>query len=363
MAESSFLKRRWKLILNIVTLVALAVLIFAIRHQLGQTLHDLAKVQVWALLLMIPLQLMNYDAQTRLYRALFRLVGHHFRYRDLFGAALELNFVNHVFPSGGVTGISYFGARLKSPTLSGSRATVVQLMKLVLLFVSFEVLLFIGVGLLAITGNVNNITILVAGSLTTLVVVGTLAMVFVLGSKNRINTVLLAIVRGVNRLIALVRPDKTETIKLLWAREVFDSLHDNYRLIVSQLPALKKPFLYALVANVAEILTIYVVYLAFGHWVNIGAVILAYAVANFAGLVSVLPGGVGIYEALMTAVLIAAGVPASLSVSVTVMYRVLSTLIQLPPGYVLYHRALHGQGVAISEETAKFERALGVDRD
>jgi uncharacterized membrane protein YbhN (UPF0104 family) len=68
---------------------------------------------------------------------------------------------------------------------------------------------------------------------------------------------------------------------------------------------------------------------------------LAYAVANFAGLVSVLPGGVGIYEGLMTLVLTATGVPSRLSLPVTVMYRVLNTIVQLPPGYYFYHRTLH----------------------
>jgi uncharacterized protein (TIRG00374 family) len=70
-------------------------------------------------------------------------------------------------------------------------------------------------------------------------------------------------------------------------------------------------------------------------------VIIAYAVANFAGLVSILPGGIGIYEGLMTLVLAASGIPSGVSLPVTVMYRVVNMLVQLPPGYVLYHRALH----------------------
>jgi uncharacterized protein (TIRG00374 family) len=89
------------------------------------------------------------------------------------------------------------------------------------------------------------------------------------------------------------------------------------------------------------VLAIYVVYGAFGHWVNIGAIILAYAVANFAGSISVMPGGIGIFEALMTAVLAAAGIPIRLSIPVTVMYRVLNTIIQVPPGYYFYRRALN----------------------
>jgi uncharacterized protein (TIRG00374 family) len=89
------------------------------------------------------------------------------------------------------------------------------------------------------------------------------------------------------------------------------------------------------------VLAVYVVYLAFGKLVNIGAIILAYAIANFAGLVSVLPGGVGVYEALMTAVLASTGVPARVSIPVTIVYRVVNTILQIPPGAWLYYRALN----------------------
>jgi uncharacterized protein (TIRG00374 family) len=101
-----------------------------------------------------------------------------------------------------------------------------------------------------------------------------------------------------------------------------------------------------LVADTTEVLAVYVVYLAFGELVNIGAVILAYGIANFAGLVSVLPGGVGIYEGLMTAVLAATGIPPGVSLPVTVMYRILNTLLQIPPGYYFYKKAIDGGGLS-----------------
>ena len=122
---------------------------------------------------------------------------------------------------------------------------------------------------------------------------------------------------------------------------MFDDLHDNYMLVRKDWRGLKMPFVWALLANFWEVMAVYVVYIAFGHLVNFGAVILAYAVANFAGLVSILPGGIGIYEGLMTLVLAASGIPSRLSLPVTVMYRVLNMLVQLPPGYYLYHKALH----------------------
>lgn len=122
----------------------------------------------------------------------------------------------------------------------------------------------------------------------------------------------------------------------------FGELHDNYQLLKENWRELKVPFLYLMMANITEVAAVYVVYVAFGRLVNVGAVILAYAVANFAGLISVLPAGIGIYEGLMTAVLAATGIPAGLSIPVTIMYRVLNMAIQLTPGYYFYQRALRG---------------------
>lgn len=341
MSETSYFKHHWKLILNWVTLAALVVLIYASRHQLGATIGNLGRVNGWALLLIFPVEFLNYHAQTRLYQRLFRLVGNKLSYKFLFRTSLELNFVNHVFPSGGVTGISYFSLRLRQgDEISAGKATLIHIMKLALTFLSFELLIIIGLLSLAIMGRVSNLTILVAASVSTLLLVGTFGFAYIVGSKRRINGFFTAVTQGLNRLIQVVRPKYPETISINKARGVFNDFHDNYQQLKANLSDLKAPFWYAFLANLTEVMALYVFYIAFGHLVNIGAVILAYAVANFAGLISVLPGGIGIYEALMTAVLATAGVPAGVSLPITIMYRVVNTLIQIPPGYYLYQRAI-----------------------
>jgi putative heme transporter len=339
-SKNSFLRRNWKVIVNVVTVVALLILIYAIRGQIVDTFNNLARVNIWVLALMIPLQALNYHAQTRVYQGLFGLVGNRLRYRFVLRVALELNFVNHVFPSGGVSGISYFGLRMKNNEITGGKATMVQFLKLLLLFVSFEILLVAGLIFMAMGGRANNLAVLAASSLSTLLIVGTFVFVLIIGSERRIHATSTAITVFLNRIIRFFRPGMPETIQTTRIERVALELHNNYKLVDDNRRGLKVPFLWSCVANVTEIMTVYVVYIAFGKWVNLGAIILAYAVANFAGLVSVLPGGVGIYEALMTGVLAAAGIPAALSLPVTVMYRVLSTLIQIPPGYVLYHQSL-----------------------
>ncbi|HSX35526.1 MAG TPA: lysylphosphatidylglycerol synthase transmembrane domain-containing protein [Patescibacteria group bacterium] len=341
MGKNSFVGRNWKLILNVLTVTALVILVYAIRHQVVDTFHNLFKVNAWYLVLMIPIEVLNYHAQVRLYQGLFAVVGNRLRYGFLYRASLELNFVNHVFPSGGVTGISYFGVRMKNDEITASKATLVQMIKLVMLIVSFEVLFVFGLLFMAIGGKANNLVVLVTSSLATLVVVATIGFVFILGSRPRIHATFSGLTRLANWAVGLFRRSKTEFITIDKAQDIVEELHTNYKLIERNYKQLQAPFWWALIANVTEILAIYVVYIAFGEWVNLGAVIIAYAVANFAGLISVLPGGVGIYEALMTGVLAAAGIPPAVSLPVTVMYRVLNTILQLVPGYILYHRNLH----------------------
>lgn len=341
MSETHWLRRRWKLVVNLVTLTALVVLIYLVRDDLAHTFRDLRHVSAWALLLMIPVEFLNYHAQARLYQRLFAIVGNKLSYKYLFKASLELNFVNHVFPSGGVTGMSYFTLRLRQgKELSGGKATFIHVMKIALYLLAFEVILVFGVFSLAIMGHISNLVMLVAGSLSTLLVVGTLGFIYIINSKARINSFFIWLTRGLNKLIHVIRPSYPETINIGRAKNLFNDFHYSYLEIKSNYRQLKAPFLYALLADTTEVLAVYVVYIAFGEWVNIGSVILAYGIANFAGLISVLPGGIGIYEALMTAVLASTGVPPSVSLPVTVMYRVLNTLLQLPPGYYFYQKAI-----------------------
>lgn len=344
MSEHSFIKRRWKLILNIITAAAMLALVVAIHEQLIATLKNLTKVNAWALLLLIPVQMLNYHSQTEMYRGMFAVIGNKIRYSTLYRMALELNFINHVFPSGGVSGISYFGVRMRNEDITAGKATLIQLMKLVLLFLSFEILLVAGLLFLALGNKANDFVILVTSSITTLLVVGTFGFVMIIGSQKRISATFTFLTKVINRVLHFFLPKSPETINIVRVQRVFEELHANYKLLESRWKDLKMPFFWGLMANATEVGSIYVVYIAFGEWVNIGAVILAYAVANVAGLISVMPGGVGIYEALMTGVLVAAGVPAAVSLPVTVMYRMLNMLIQLPPGYYYYHKALHHDG-------------------
>ncbi len=158
---------RWKKIITLLTFIALGVLIYSLRKQIGDVVVNLGKVNLFWLLLILPLEFINYDVYTRLYKKLFSILGKEIGYGPLFKLQLELNFINHILPSGGVSGISYFGVRMRALGVSGTQATLAQVIKFFLLFVSFQPILILGLVLLAARGHVNNFIILIASSIIT----------------------------------------------------------------------------------------------------------------------------------------------------------------------------------------------------
>lgn len=322
------------------TVLLLGLAVYLVREDIGHALKDLGRVNAVALLLILPLQVQNVAAYAHLYQDFLKILGSNQRFFLLVKTSLEMNFVNNVFPSGGVSGFSYFTARLKPYGVSTAQSTLTQMMRFVLTFISFVAMLFVGLFLLALGGSASNMTILITCSLAFLTVFAVCVGVFIVSKKARIQAFTQLATRVVNKVLHVVRPQHPETIKLVKVQRVFGEMHENYLLLKQKFPELRRPFFYASLANFTEIATIYTVYIAYGQFVNPGAVIIAYALANFAGLIAVLPGGIGVYEGLMTLVLVSAGVPAGLAISVTVMYRVLNMLLKLPVGYYFYRKAL-----------------------
>ncbi|MFA9230601.1 MAG: hypothetical protein ACEQSU_07640, partial [Microgenomates group bacterium] len=123
MSEELKKKIPWKLLVNAITVLALVGLVYLARDQIVETVSNVGNLKKFALFLMLPAQILNYHAYSQMYQDLFYILDKRVRYLKMFRLQLELNFVNTVFPSGGVTGVSYFGVRMRSMGVSGGQST------------------------------------------------------------------------------------------------------------------------------------------------------------------------------------------------------------------------------------------------
>lgn len=333
-----------KLWINLLTFTAIIVVVVFARHDILLAFQKMQHLNLWVLALMVPVQFFAFYAVGRVYYHFFRSTGTPLPMKTLVSAAIELNFVNHIFPSGGLSGFSYLTLRLKRENISTAKATLAQLVRFVMAFATFIGLLLLALVLLAAEDRVNRFIMLIAASLTFTILFGTLILVYVIGSEQRIREFTQTLSRTMNRIIHAVRPRHPETINLKRAERTFNELHQDYVELRSDFRKMWPVVGWAFVANVAEIAEVYIAFLAHGAWINPGALIIAYAIATIAGLLAVLPGGLGVYEPLMAAVLLSAGVSGSVALSATLVSRVVTLTLALGSGYVLYQRTLKRYG-------------------
>ena len=81
-----------------------------------------------------------------------------------------------------------------------------------------------------------------------------------------------------------------------------------------------------------DMLTLYLFFAAAGHAVGLGLLLTGYGLPLLLGRISFLPGGVGVVEGTMAAVYASLGIPASVTVVVTLAYRLVSFWLPLVLG-------------------------------
>lgn len=338
--------RRW---LNLVTIVLMCLILFLARDDLKAAWHLLGQVNLWILSLVLPVQFISYYAGGAMIFSYLRPKGDLKNVSNIEATkmALELNFVNHVLPSGGVSGVSYMTWRLSKLGVAIGRATLAQVVKFAATFGAFVVLLAISVLLITLDGSINRLTILVSCGLIGIILIGLIVVGYAIGSKAR--TTKLSV--GVHKIIewgwsnllrrktVLPKPVRQESIQ-----HFFDDLHSDFLSLRHAPGQLKKPLAWGFVFNISEMALFWVTFLALGTFVNPAPIMIALGLASLAGVFLFTPGGAGGYEALMILFLTSAGVPASVAVAGVLLARVILIVLTISTGYFFYHQSLKKYG-------------------
>jgi uncharacterized membrane protein YbhN (UPF0104 family) len=109
--------KSFKFWVNIFTLVALGLLFYFTKDQIFEAFKTFGSLNLVWLLMVIPLQLLNYFSVAKFYQSYLKTLGEKIKTKELYKVGLEMNFVNNVFPSGGVSGFGYLGVRLRNLVL------------------------------------------------------------------------------------------------------------------------------------------------------------------------------------------------------------------------------------------------------
>ncbi len=329
--------------LSIATLVLVGIIIFLSRGELLQAWALLGRVNIWILLLLIPGQIIVYYIGGEMMFSYLRAKGaiKGITPRSLTQMSLEMNFVNHVLPSGGMSGISYMTWRLSKYGIAPGRAAMAQLVRFAMTFVAYIVLVLVAILIITIDGNINRWVIFISFSMVLVLMATIVIAAYILSSRKRMWRAADYVVRYGNRLVRrLTFGRKRRTFRYSEVEKFFTDMHFDYAALRRDRNILIRPFLWGIVYTLGDVFLYVLTFLAMGIIFNPAPLLIAYGVAGIAGLVVATPGGTGAYEAVMIGFLAIAGVNKSEAIAGVVLARVILLLGTILFGYVFYQRAL-----------------------
>lgn len=328
--------RSW---LTLGTLVLLAVVVIFAWPEIVKAWRLLDSVNLAILALLVPVQLFSYYATGGMIFSYLRSKGDlqevsHWRIARI---ALELNFVNHILPSGGAAGFSYLGWVLGKHGVKPGRSTMAQLIRFTLTFIAFSLILIVAVIFLASDGRINRLIIGLASLIVFVCIAVIFGAVFVLGNNRRLNTFSNWLTRFANGFVNKVtRGKKPKVLKASILLDFFAELHQDFLSIRKDARILIRPFIWAIVTNIADVALIWIAFWSLGYEVSPSILFVAFGVSSLASAISVTPGGAGVYEAIMIAFLASSNVPPDVAIAGTLLARVTLVLGTILFGYVFY---------------------------
>lgn len=325
--------------LTIITLVLLAVVVVAAWPEIVQAWGLMGEVDLWILFLLLPVQFFSYYATGGMIFSYLRAKGNleDMSRWSMTRLALELNFVNHILPSGGAAGFSYLAWVLKKHKVSVSRSTMAQIIRFVLTFASFILLLIVSMVILTFRDKIEAVTIIIGLALTVAAVLGTWLGVWLIKSNDRLRRFSAWLTKKINGFVRwITRGKKRKVVKEEVFLEFFDGLHDDYLAIRRERKILIKPFIWAAIANILDVALLWIAFWSLGYPLDAALLFIAFGIASIAGAVSVTPGGAGVYEAVMVAFLAASGVTPEVAIAGTLLARVTLLAGTILFGYVFY---------------------------
>ena len=329
--------------MSIITLILIVVIVFFSRHELVRAWELLAGVNIWILLLLIPAQILVYYVGGEMMFSYLRSKGAitHVPVKDQTQMALEMNFVNHVLPSGGVSGISYMTWRLNKYGISAGRATMAQLVRFAMTFAAYIALVLVAVVVITIDGNINRWIIFASFSLVLISLTAGVSLVYVLSSRKRMWRSADRVVRYGNQLVnRLTFGRKKRTFRYSQVEKYFTDMHFDFIALRRDRKILLKPFLWGIVFTLGDVFLFLLTFWAMGIFFNPAPLLIAYGIAGVVGLVVITPGGAGAYEAVMIGFLSIAGVSQGEAIAGVVLTRVVLLLGTILLGYFFYQRSI-----------------------
>lgn len=320
---------RW--IVHGVMFAAVMAGIFGLLPRLGGLTYDAAALRhahPALVTVSIVAQACSLGSYALLYRQVLASLGARLRIRLAVRVVLASFLVSHITPFGSATGTVLNVSTLETEGIAAPTSS--EAIGLTSLVSTTALIALFGTGFVATAGKHLSRGYLVTAGIAVALVVAVAAIALTVGAHPGIAE------RAVRRVAS-------------WAQHVRPSIDpDPAGRTAGRLASLARSALtgraffaslgFASADLLFDLLSLDLMFLAFGYQPGFGPLTVAYAAANIASAIPLTPGGLGVIEVALVAITVGFGAPRPIAILAVLGYRIVNFWLPLLPGAVAYLR-------------------------
>lgn len=337
-ATSQF-RINYKVIIFLVLFIIGLYLIIPKLIDVQEAIKLIIKVNKFYLILAIGCEFISYIGAATLLGIILQRLGYRVAFWDRFRIGSIAAFAIHFFPVGTFGGgaIDFYFLRRKN--VEAGSILLMFVLRMLISYAAFLTIFIVGLLLVPMYPQLPFSPRIISFILFAVVVWGILYIIHLYRRKEKFRQIWLKYLNFINFLLQKVKKEPYSRKKIL---EVFEDIYRGIGIFGGK----KRISVFALLAGLTywlgDIICFYFVFLSFGYKIHFGVLLFGYGAATLAGLVSFVPGGLGITEGSMGLVFSGLGVPLSLALMSILVFRFFSFWIWIPIGLLSFYTLRRG---------------------
>ena len=335
MAEEELIienKKPKRLKIFLIILIAVAIyFLFPKILGLQQVVKLLHTANPYYLIFALAAEVVSYIGAAFLLKIIFNRLKYHLPFFDLMKFSSIAAFAIHILPIGGFGEAAIMYYLLRKRNISSGDTLFTFIIRSIFTYVGFFSVFAVGLILLPTHHSISLTQKIISLSLFVGLVFLIIWLVRLYHKRKQFWVIagkFLAIINWLSKKILKHRfyaDDKVPTI--------IDDVYQGIGLFSNKKSLWISASLSGALYWLGDMFCLYFALMCFGYQITIGGLIFAYCLSFLAGLISFIPGGVGIIEGSLALLLISLGVPSGPALFSILVFRFISFWILIPIGF------------------------------
>ncbi|MFA6493354.1 MAG: lysylphosphatidylglycerol synthase transmembrane domain-containing protein [Patescibacteria group bacterium] len=321
---------------NIILLILLFLGIFLLLPKLvgvEKALLLLVKINKYYLLAALIVEILSYASAAWLLGIIFFRLGYKISFLNRYKLGSIAAFTIHFLPLGVAGEAAFEYSYLKKQKINSGTVILMWILRWIFNYSGFIILFLIGLILVPTYPNLSFSPKIISFTILILIVFTVFYLVYLYKHKNKFWKAWNGIINFINKIFAKFKKNLISDEKI---RLVFEDIYKGLSLFGEKKRSSLKAVLAGILYWFGDMLCLYFVFHAFGFSVDFGVLIFGYCIATFLGIISAIPGGVGVTEGSMALIFTSLGVPSAIAITAVLVFRLFSFWIWMPIGFFSY---------------------------